>query len=54
LRGARFKIISNHGGITTKFKLGRIKILDAHEGGINKRVPQKYLPLVNVEKCQDF
>ena len=34
--------------------MGRIKILDAHGGGMNKRVPAKYLPLVDKKKCQDF
>ena len=34
--------------------MGRIKILDARGGGINKRVPPKYLPLVDIEKMSGF
>ena len=49
--------------------MGRIKILDGHGGGIDKRFPLKYLPLADIEKnvriffqkcqekcqdCQDF
>ena len=34
--------------------MGRIKILDVHGGRINKRVPPKYLLLVDIEKMSGF
>ena len=34
--------------------MGRIKILDVGGGGINKRDPPKYLPLVDIEKMSGF
>ena len=34
--------------------MGRIKILDARERGMNKRVPPKYLPLFDIQKMSGF
>ena len=45
LRGTRFKVFSNHGGITAKLKLlgEEIKIL---EEAVGKQFPPKYSPFL--------
>ena len=46
MRDGKFKLLSNHGGITPKFKiLGKEIRYLTRSGGINIRFPPNYLPL---------
>ena len=53
---SRFKIFSNHDGITPKFKLlwKEIRYSRCAVGGINKQFLPKYLPLISFEKSTVF